>query len=127
MTTYPEEDVYRRPTCPPAEEFPVDADLAPGHRLIMRPRIYKGRVVDFALQQMARREDGDWVEVARIDCCHSTIHRHQFVADGTDIYDRRVIQQIPKDGWEVVNAAFEPAVEAMMAEWEENVRRWRDA
>ncbi|MEV0006068.1 hypothetical protein AB0H28_27815 [Micromonospora sp. NPDC050980] len=109
MSTQPEEEVYRRPTCPPAEEELIDADLAEGHRIIMRPRWYKGRIVDFALQQLTQREDGEWAEVARIDCCHSTIHRHQFTFDGKDLYDHRVIQQIPKEGWDVVNAAYDAA------------------
>ena len=88
--------------------------------------IYRGRIVDFAIQQEAEL-DGDWAEVARIDCCHSTIHRHQFNQAGTDTYDRRVIQNIPKEGWDVVNAAFQGAVDVMLSEWEENHRRWNNA
>jgi len=64
--------------------------------------------------------------VARIDCCGSTIHRHQFDQTGKDLYDHRVIVEIPaQDGWSVVDAGYAEAYEVMFNEWEENLRRWR--
>lgn len=133
LGVYPEEDRYRPPSCPPAEEFPFPAELAPGHLMYYRPRIYRGKVVDFALQQMTLTDeavppgDGDnWVQVARIDCCRAMVHRHQYNQAGVDIFDHRPIRSIPKEGWDIVNQAYEESIDVMLAEWIENVERWRN-
>jgi hypothetical protein len=126
MAVTPDPDTYRAPGCPPAEEFLFHAEVARGHKFTVRQRIYRGKIVDFAVQQIMLMEDDVWVEVARIDCCRGTVHRHQFNRDGVDVWDHRVIREIPERGWDVVNQSYDQAYDVMVAEWEENVRRWED-
>ncbi len=92
------------------------------------PPPIRGLFVDFAIQQLYIYEDGGETEVARIDCCHGIIHRHQFVkSTGEDIYDRRPIATIPAaDGWQVVHHGYDEAYEIMLSEFNENEKRWRD-
>ncbi|WP_146237497.1 DUF7718 family protein [Georgenia satyanarayanai] len=101
-------------------------ELTETDRLHIRMAIYRGKIVDFAIMQLSVRDDGEEVHVARIDCCHGTVHRHQYDRRGRDVYERREIVAIPAtDGWEVVDAAYAEASETMFNEWEENLRRWR--
>ena len=106
------------------EVYPVE--ITPTDRLTIRQQIYRGKIVNFAIMQDVL-ESGTWHQVARIDCCHGTIHRHQYNRDGIDLYDHRVIQEIPATrGWAVVDAGYVSAQDAMFNEYEENLRRWRD-
>lgn len=90
-------------------------------------RTYRNRIVDFAFMQLTKSYD-KWVEVARIDCCGGTIHRHQFDQDGVDLYDHLLIKPIPRDGreWDTVNDSYEVMFDDMMDRWQENLRRWRN-
>lgn len=106
------------------QEFP--AELTDTDRLHIRMVSYRGKIVDFAIMQLTTDPAGVEYHVARIDCCHGTVHRHQFDRKGNDVYDRRVIVAIPAtNGWDVVDAAYADAFDAMFNEWEENLRRWR--
>ncbi|MFF9393243.1 DUF7718 family protein [Streptomyces griseoluteus] len=119
-----------KPYVPPPREvctvetFPIY--ITADDRLTIKQHVYKGKIVHFAIMQDIR--EGDiWHHVARIDCCHGTIHRHQYNRAGDDIYDSRVITEIPADnGWSVVDAGYQVAQDAMFDEYEENLRRWRD-
>lgn len=120
--------IYRPPKLEVCEVLVYPVEITPTDRITVRQQIYRGKVVDFAIMQEAR-EGETWHHVARIDCCHGTIHRHQFIRDGTDVYDHRVIQEIPGPpgkGWDVVDGTYDVAQDAMFNEYEDNLRRWRD-
>lgn len=102
----------------PAIEYPVDLD--DGHRLQISQRIYKGKVVWFAIMQLY--DDGTKEgEVSRIDTCHSQVHRHH-----PDRDERQVFEEIDPDNepWETVDRWFGVAYEKMMSEYSETYRRW---
>lgn len=116
---------YRPPPKTACDERQWPQYLTEVDRLHIRTWRYRGRIVDFAIMQIIE-VDGKDVHVARIDCCHSIIHRHQFDKAGVDLYDHRVIVPIPhEDGWDVVDAGYAAATDVMFNEWEENLRRWK--
>jgi len=126
MTVVPKQ--YKPPSSPPAVEMNFPIELTDTDELRVRRLMYREKVVDFAIMQIVW-EDGERAEVARIDCCHSMIHRHQFTKDGRDLYDHLEIKSIPADGgdrWNIVHAGYFEALAAMQAEWADNLRRWRD-
>jgi hypothetical protein len=116
---------YTPPPAEACERFVFDFSLPEaGHVLKVRILTYRGKVVDFAVTQILF-DGADWVNVARIDCCHGYIHRHQFDRDGNDIWDHRKIMDIPhENGWEVVDRGYEEALDVMQNEWEDNLGRW---
>jgi hypothetical protein len=126
-TTPPPEPPYKPPPLHACTELVFPIDLSDEDQFVIRQRIYKGKIVDFAIMQKVC-VDGKWVDVARIDCCGGTIHRHQYVAGSDDdTYDHRLIAEIPaQDGWEVVDQGYDGATNVMFNEWEGNLRRWRD-
>jgi hypothetical protein len=93
--------------------------------LVIRLHKYRGFIVDFAIQQLLAI-DGQEHQVARIDCTGGTIHRHQFVAStGSDIWDHRLIVEIPEEQpWAVITQHFAAARQVMIDEFTENVERW---
>jgi hypothetical protein len=126
MATVPKQ--YKPPPSPPAIEMNSPMEITDTDTLKIRRVMYHEKIVDFAIMQFTLEGD-DWHQVARIDCCHSMIHRHQFTRDGRDLYDHLEIKAIPADGgdrWNVVHAGYFDAYAIMFEEWEDNVRRWRD-
>jgi len=125
--TWPTDRLPVRPTAPPPRSacdevvYPVAVEV--GHELVIRQQIYRGKIVDFSIQQRTL-DDGRWYDVARIDCCHSTVHRHQTYRTVTGRNDIEVIREIPSEGRAVVNEAFTTAMDVMEDEWEGNLRRW---
>lgn len=123
------EPVPESPYVPPPaaacseDVFPVM--ITEADRFHVRLRSYRGKIVDFAITQLTTVDGVGEVTVARIDCCHGSVHRHQFNREGDDIYDHRVIRAIPLKGWDVVDEAYTEAYETMFNEWDENLRRWR--
>ncbi|MDG6102342.1 hypothetical protein Daura_43555 [Dactylosporangium aurantiacum] len=126
MSIIPEQRTYSPPPPEACEETTVPIRLPePGHELRVRCAMYRGQVVDFAIIQIAR-VDGDWVNVAKIDCDRGVVHRHQYERDtGVDLWDHRPLCEIPPDhGWEVVDRWYDEALQMMEDEWEDNLRRW---
>ena len=120
--------VYKPPDCPPAIEMNIPMEITDTDELRIRRRIYREKIVDFAVMQLAW-EGSERFEIARIDCHHGMIHRHQFTRDGTELGGRLEIKAIPADGgdrWGIVHAGYFECLSAMQAEWEDNLRRWRD-
>lgn len=119
---------YKPPPIPPAVQLNLPIELTETDELRVRQVMYKEKIVDFAIMQICY--DGEECnEIARIDCCHSMIHRHQFTRDGNDLYDHLEIKAIPADGgdrWNIVHAGYYDALGLMQEEWAENLRRWRD-
>jgi hypothetical protein len=120
----PDEECYEPPPYEDCEEFQTTIDLAPGHRLGTR-QVYRAgtaELVYFAIWQSVL-VDGRWQSVARIDCSHSTVHRHQFTRDGGN--HRTDLERIPVDhGVDVVDRWYGPAEAMLQNEWEDNYRRW---
>ena len=128
MGVQPETKHYRPPPCPPAEEKNFRLELTDTDELHVRQVWYRDKIVDFAIMQLVW-EDGERVHVARIDCCHSMIHRHQFNQAGEDVFNHRQITAIPPDAgnrWSIVHAGYYSALGTMYEEWADNLRRWRD-
>ena len=125
MTADPGDSPYEPPSVPPAEEATWDIMIAPGEELRVRSRTLHGRIVDFAIMQMTELGWGPWVEIARIDCCHGTVHRHLFTREGGVLKDHQPICMLPSDtSPDVIENAFDVAMDEFLAEWEENLRRW---
>ncbi|MEI6623528.1 MAG: hypothetical protein WCP28_16660 [Actinomycetes bacterium] len=124
----PPDPVYVPPPAHICEETEWTITSQHGDETHVRLRRYNHRIVDFAIQQIHMDADGTRYEIARIDCCDGAVHRHQFVrSTGEDIYDHRIIRRIPYDnGWQVVQDEYRSAFELMLAEQDENLRRWRD-
>lgn len=124
--TPPPEPHYVPPGLDVAIQTVTPIDITREDQMVVRQRFYRGKVADFAICQKVR-VNGKWVDVARIDCCHSTIHRHQFNQEGIDLYDHRVIIEIPAvEGWNVVDAGYDNAYNVMLNEWDQNLERWRN-
>lgn len=105
-----------------ANEWPVD--LAQG-RFHVRQRIYRNKIVDFAIMQLHAEATASQGQIARIDCCHGTVHRHRFDKQGRDILDGRVICNIPVDtGWSVVDSLFQQCWDQMVSQAAENLKAW---
>lgn len=117
---------YQPPPTWICDVFEHPNEVAPNQQIFVRQYIYKGKVVDFAIVQQTLIE-GEWRDVARIDCCHGTVHRHQYGSDGKQVGEPRVIRQIPTDdGWNAVDGTYDEADAVMFNEWRDNLRRWRD-
>lgn len=126
MTIHPQERRYYPPPLDACDEMTVPVRLPqPGNELRLRYAVYRDLIVDFAVVQIVRVE-GDWVNVAKIDCDRGVIHRHQYEREtGRDILDHEPLYEIPPDrGWEVVDRWYDQAVQLMEDEWEDNLRRW---
>jgi hypothetical protein len=125
MSTPPPPDpVYEPPE--DAEEYVFSHD-SPRRDTEFKVRVlqYHGRYVYFAIMQMLK-VDGCWHEVARIDCDHGYIHRHQFNSAGEDLWGRRRMCDIPagEQGQRVVDGMYHKCVWIMQDERDENIRRW---
>ncbi|NUP32009.1 MAG: hypothetical protein HOU01_09865 [Streptomycetaceae bacterium] len=123
MTIAPSRDRYRVPwsAFPQTDKLP----LANGELLVIRTKEFRGKIVDFALTQ-ATSVGPAWMNIARIDCCWGTVHRHLFDKNGEVLVDHEPICDIPAAplGYDVVDFRFSEAWEFMHNEWELNLRRW---
>jgi hypothetical protein len=99
--------------------------LIDGELLVIRTAEFRGKIVDFAITQ-ATSVGARWVNVARIDCCWGTVHRHLFDKNGEPLVDHEPICDIPTapNGYEIVNQRYGEAWELMHNEWESSLRRW---
>jgi hypothetical protein len=125
MSTPPPPDpVYEPPEDAEEYEFPHESPR-PETELKVRVRQYRGRYVYFAIMQMLQ-VDGCWREIARIDCDHGYVHRHQFNSAGEDLWGRRRICDIPagEEGQRIVDRMFHKCIRIMQDEVDENVGRW---
>ncbi|MBK5995866.1 hypothetical protein JHN53_30400 [Streptomyces sp. MBT58] len=122
----PEVQIYTPPGTPPAAEQTFPIELSEENRLVVRLRTYRKKIVDYAVMQETSVA-GEWVHVARIDCCGGTIHRHLVTQGGKTLLDHDLIRDIPygEKSWEVVDDSYEGALDEMEERWEDNLRRWR--
>ncbi|MFD5802170.1 DUF7718 family protein [Streptomyces sp. NPDC127020] len=126
MGETPAKVAYRPPKVPPAEQLSFDIPCSEQDLLRVRLRTYRNKIVDFAVMQLTS-DYGSWEDVARIDCCGGTIHRHLLGRSGAVLLDHDFIRDIPeRDGaWDVVHDSYEGALNEMQEKWEDNLRRWR--
>ncbi|MFE5295209.1 hypothetical protein [Streptomyces sp. NPDC056632] len=126
MSVKPAVQVYTPPGIPPAEETTFPIELSETDRLVVRLRTYRKKIVDFAVMQETA-VNAEWEQLARIDCCRGTVHRHLVTAEGKILLDHDLIREIPcgEHSWEVVDDSYEGALEEMQDRWEDNLRRWR--
>ncbi|MGW9383839.1 DUF7718 family protein [Streptomyces globisporus] len=126
MAAQPTVQVYAPPPVPPAEELTFPIGLSDDDRLVVRLRTYRKKIVDFAVMQETLVA-GEWEQLARIDCCGGTVHRHLVSAEGTVLLDHAPIRDIPcgDKSWEVVDDSYEGALTDMQDSWHDNLRRWR--
>jgi hypothetical protein len=102
--------------------------LKSGQELYFRYRLWQDRlIVLFTVGQIVRH-NGEWVEVARIDTCHGTVHRHQLKKSRPDdrVGERHELEKIPaEDPWTVVDQWYGQALDMIETDWTEYLRRWR--
>ncbi|WP_313675077.1 hypothetical protein [Mycolicibacterium sp.] len=135
MSTKPVEFVYQRR---PEAELVVDTPIylsADGDVLHLREWQYRGKVVDFALNHYVTtshpENDGDApLDVARIDTCHSEVHRHQFYKSGRS-QNRDVIQPLYgvaslEEAEALIADCYDKCYFDLAANWGENLNRWRE-
>lgn len=113
--------------------FPVH--LGGGTVLQVRTMERGKLIVDFSLNQYVEPgyqgnvTQGN-VDVARIDCCHSEVHRHQFYRDNRP-QKRYIIKDLKcvsshKDAENLVSDSYDPCYSTMVDNWELYLERWDD-
>ena len=95
---------------------------------------YRGKIVDFAFTQMAdevENPQGGEDHVARYDCCHSEVHKHQYYRNGQHFQTgeketRTVIAKIESQetSWETIDSEYDHCYNDMTESWDVNYRRW---
>lgn len=125
----PSPPAYVLPDPDECEDVEDRVILDSGHELAVRFNLWKERlIVEFPIVQIVRH-DGRWVEVHRIDTCnHGSVHRHQLhKRKPNDHMGKRTdLERIPaQNGWNVVDAWYDQALDLMMNDWKDNLRRWR--
>lgn len=127
MTSQPPPDPgYLLPNPDDCEDHTWPVGLAPYNELRARYMLWRERlIVDFAITQITLAEDG-WRDVARVDCAHGVIHRHQFQHDSAQTVARIEYAKIPVDdsGWAFVDSWYYQALKMMQDDWQEALRRW---
>ncbi|WP_157756632.1 hypothetical protein [Plantactinospora sp. KBS50] len=128
MTSQPPgENCYEPPPDDECEEFAATIDLAPNVRMGTRLVYLRGtsQLVYFAVWQ-AIKLDGRWERVARVDCHHGTIHRHDFTRSGRNQVTVLAAIPVASGSSELLDRWCTQVESIMQNEWEANVRRWRD-
>src|SRR5574342_591218 len=82
---YPGDDCYDPPPKTDCDVIPMSIDLDDGHRLGITRYYRRGTSVltYFGVHQSVL-VDETWFPVARIDCSHGMVHRHQFTRNGSN-------------------------------------------
>lgn len=134
MSVQPEPFDYQPPAL--AELYEHDMVLFPGETCSLHCKqwTFKGKVVNFALSLRvldATKSKNPNGSVARYDCCHSEVHKHQFYRSGKhyktgEPEQRTVIAPIddPKTAWDTVDKAYDSCYDDIAGNWETNYRRW---
>jgi hypothetical protein len=132
MSASPPPDVIYYPPpdaeCDPSPEFPIV--ISPTERIHGRAAIYRGKVVDFAMT-ITIKTPGDaarWVDIARIDCRHGHVHKHQFHKSGREETVSK-IKDIPcgsdAESWDLIDTEYDVATTMLLDGFDHHVRVWR--
>jgi hypothetical protein len=100
-----------------------DPDTGERHVLMTRLSLYKGKVVDFSLEQTVR-VDEVILKVRRVDSSHGVIHVHKFTQEDQD-GQRYDLLEVPEHGHDVVDSSCYEQLNKLLDEWNENLRSWR--
>jgi hypothetical protein len=115
---------YIRPpasACDPIEPG-AHIELSDTSRIVQRLVHRRGRLVDYALVHEVRGADEEWHEVAKIDCCHSQVHRHTAATDQPETDRKLVIQEL--FSWKDVEDSWDAAYGDIEDNWERRERDW---
>lgn len=106
-----------------------------GDVLHQKEWIFRGQTVDFALNYYVQpghpdNQDEDERDVARVDCCHSEVHKHQFYRSGRPqvrelIRDLSGFESI-EDAEAAVHECYDECYLAMAEKWESHLRYWKE-
>jgi len=75
-TPAPERDLWSPPPINQCDEVTDVVEPDPKNRVIQRRVLWNNQLVNYAIAH-ATLVDGEWNEVASIDCCHNRVHRHK--------------------------------------------------
>ncbi|ORL83885.1 hypothetical protein [Prescottella equi] len=136
MTIFPEAKPYtRREDADLTMDNPIHLSTD-GDVLHHKEWTYKGRLVDFALNHYVTKDHPDnrkscTDDVARIDTCHSEVHRHQFYRSGKP-QNREVIKDLHgfaslEEAEKAVGLCFEECYFSMADDWQAHLDRWKEA
>lgn len=79
-----------------------------------------GRLVYYAIMLHCRNDQGDWVNIWRIDCEHGTVHRHDVFHGMKNRTDLQPIQSQHD-----VESTYRTSYAEVEDGWEDMERRWR--
>ena len=109
------------------ETYPIDVGPISGpgrHRIVIRLRTYRGRVVDYALQHEWRSSPDDgWQPVFRIDTRHGCIHSHQYHRDRDR--ETRPIQVLGRNDHAILGASYDESYKQVIDWLEQHFRSWQ--
>lgn len=121
--------VYRPPPIHVCEDetYPIDVGSVFGlgsHRIVVRLRTYRGRLVEYAFQHEWRSDqDGDWEPVFRIDTRHGCIHSHQYHRDRGR--ETRPIQALGRNDHAILESSYEESYTQVFDRLEQHFRSWQ--
>lgn len=126
MGVYPEEQVYEAPPMHACDVLDVQFDVSDDLRIVQNQWLYRGRTVRFAVMLYWKGHGDPDLEVSRIDTCHGAVHRHRFKRRTGELGKPDEIRVIPvdSDSWDVVDSEFAKAVDSMLGNAEEYLRKW---
>lgn len=78
--------------------------------------------MDYAFVHETKDDNGNWLEVAKIDCCHSQVHKHQRHRQGRAREIRTTIRWITCQ--EDVEETYDESFNDIIDNYEEHLRRW---
>lgn len=118
---------YRPPPLSMADEMEdlIELPGEEGYRLFQRVRVYRGLVVDFAVELQLRDDDGKYFPIERVDCCHGTVHRHHFPRQGPEPAPIPLLDLHSGMRRQVTDEYFR-AYDDIVDNFEYKVRRWRN-
>lgn len=89
-------------------------------RITQRVGRVENRLVFYAIMLHCLNEDGEWVNIWRIDCKHGTVHRH-------DVFHGMKNQQVlqPIQSQHDVESTYRTSYAEVEDGWEDLERRWR--
>ncbi|WHU45090.1 hypothetical protein QNM97_13625 [Gordonia sp. L191] len=127
-------DYRRRADAVLVVDGPIYLSVA-GDRLHQREWHHRGRVVDFALNQYITCDHpdnpgGESADIARVDTCHSEVHKHQFYRSGRPqqrdvicaLHDADSLEQAE----DMICGCYDACYFDMADEWEDRLVRWKD-
>lgn len=124
------------PTSTPdrVDEYPII--LSAETELMVREVHANGRVVDFSLNYFATtdhplNEKDANCDIARIDCCHSEVHRHQFYRTRGEDKKYIVIKSLKgltcrEEAEREVHSCYDDCYEMMLDNCENYLERWEE-